>query len=119
MSNLYGLFKLKMIYFFFQSTEETNTQQIVTSSHCELRKAAKTKSKRKPRILFSQGQVIELEKRFKLQKYLSAPERESLASSLCLSPTQIKVKIFIFFSLQFLVSYSMFKLVNLPDLVSK
>lgn len=67
---------------------------MVTSSHCELRKSAKTKSKRKPRILFSQTQVIELERRFKLQKYLSAPERESLAGNLSLSPTQIKVVIY-------------------------
>ena len=32
--------------------------------------------KRKRRILFNQGQIYELERRFKQQKYLSAPERE-------------------------------------------
>nr|CDS27357.2 Nk4 [Hymenolepis microstoma] len=35
-------------------------------------------SKRKPRILFSQTQVYELEKRFNQQRYLSAPDREQL-----------------------------------------
>jgi hypothetical protein len=48
-------------------------------------------SKRKRRILFSQAQVYELEKRFKMQKYLSAQEREHLANSLNLTPTQIKI----------------------------
>jgi hypothetical protein len=47
--------------------------------------------KRKRRILFSKQQTTELEKRFKEQKYLSAPERESLARSLALTPTQIKI----------------------------
>lgn len=48
-------------------------------------------SKRKRRVLFSQAQVYELEKRFKMQKYLSAQEREMLASGLNLTPTQIKI----------------------------
>ncbi len=47
--------------------------------------------KRKRRILFSKQQTTELEKRFREQKYLSAPERESLARSLALTPTQIKI----------------------------
>ncbi|XP_054862158.1 homeobox protein Nkx-2.1 isoform X2 [Amphiprion ocellaris] len=34
--------------------------------------------RRKRRVLFSQAQVYELERRFKQQKYLSAPEREHL-----------------------------------------
>jgi len=47
--------------------------------------------KRKRRILFNQGQIYELERRFKQQKYLSAPERENLANILQLTPTQIKI----------------------------
>jgi len=35
--------------------------------------------------------VYELERRFKQQKYLSAPEREHLASLIHLSPTQVKI----------------------------
>lgn len=48
-------------------------------------------TRRKRRILFSQAQVYELERRFKQQKYLSAPEREHLASMIGLSPTQVKI----------------------------
>ncbi len=48
-------------------------------------------AKRKRRVLFSQAQVFELEKRFKLQKYLSAQEREHLANGLSLTPTQVKI----------------------------
>ncbi|NXG21449.1 NKX26 protein, partial [Grallaria varia] len=47
--------------------------------------------RRKPRVLFSQAQVFELERRFKVQKYLSAPEREQLAGLLQLSSTQVKI----------------------------
>ncbi|XP_059611708.1 homeobox protein Nkx-2.2a [Phlebotomus argentipes] len=64
---------------------------LVTSSRCELRKNGKVRAKRKPRVLFSQSQVLELERRFRLQRYLSAPEREVLAQSLSLTPTQVKI----------------------------
>ncbi|XP_038596481.1 homeobox protein Nkx-2.5 [Tachyglossus aculeatus] len=47
--------------------------------------------RRKPRVLFSQAQVFELERRFKQQRYLSAPERDQLASALRLTPTQVKI----------------------------
>ncbi|XP_058982597.1 homeobox protein Nkx-2.5 isoform X2 [Musca domestica] len=36
-------------------------------------------------------QVYELERRFKQQRYLSAPEREHLASLIHLTPTQVKI----------------------------
>ena len=38
-----------------------------------------------------QVQIYELERRFKLQKYLSAPERDQLAHMIGLSPTQVKI----------------------------
>ncbi|KPP78610.1 homeobox protein Nkx-2.4-like [Scleropages formosus] len=47
--------------------------------------------RRKRRVLFSQAQVYELERRFKQQKYLSAPEREHLATMIHLTPTQVKI----------------------------
>ncbi|XP_062429430.1 homeobox protein Nkx-2.4 [Rhea pennata] len=47
--------------------------------------------RRKRRVLFSQAQVYELERRFKQQRYLSAPEREHLASVIHLTPTQVKI----------------------------
>jgi homeobox protein Nkx-2.2 len=47
--------------------------------------------KRKRRILFSKSQTYELERRFKQQRYLSAPEREDLARLINLTPTQVKI----------------------------
>ncbi|XP_066600375.1 homeobox protein Nkx-2.5-like [Prorops nasuta] len=65
---------------------------VVTSSKTELRKSQSGKrTKRKPRVLFSQSQVYELEQRFKQQRYLSAPEREMLAQTLKLTSTQVKI----------------------------
>ncbi|XP_043256989.1 homeobox protein Nkx-2.5-like [Colletes gigas] len=65
---------------------------VVTSSKTELRKGQSGKrTKRKPRVLFSQTQVYELEQRFKQQRYLSAPERELLAQTLKLTSTQVKI----------------------------
>ncbi|NXY39752.1 NKX26 protein, partial [Pomatorhinus ruficollis] len=49
------------------------------------------RQRRKPRVLFSQAQVLELERRFQRQKYLSGAEREHLALLLHLSPTQVKI----------------------------
>ncbi|XP_069395164.1 homeobox protein Nkx-2.3 [Paralichthys olivaceus] len=54
-------------------------------------KPKQQRTRRKPRVLFSQAQVFELERRFKQQRYLSAPEREHLASSLKLTSTQVKI----------------------------
>ncbi|XP_074530746.1 homeobox protein Nkx-2.5 [Halichoeres trimaculatus] len=51
----------------------------------------KPRRRRKPRVLFSQAQVYELERRFKQQRYLSAPERDHLAGVLKLTPTQVKI----------------------------
>lgn len=53
--------------------------------------SVKQRSRRRPRVLFSQAQVFELERRFKQQRYLSAPEREHLASSLKLTSNQVKI----------------------------
>ncbi len=50
-----------------------------------------TAPRRKRRVLFSQAQVYELERSFKQQKYLSAPEREHLAGLIHLTPNQVKI----------------------------
>ncbi|XP_030374284.1 muscle-specific homeobox protein tinman [Scaptodrosophila lebanonensis] len=83
----------------------------VTSSRSELRKSnnnsnnnnsssnnnnnnsnpSKPRMKRKPRVLFSQAQVLELECRFRLKKYLTGAEREIIAQKLNLSATQVKI----------------------------
>lgn len=47
--------------------------------------------KRKRRILFTKAQTYELERKFKQQRYLSAPERENLAALIRLTPTQVKI----------------------------
>lgn len=61
-------------------------------SPCNSKSDRKEKNiKRKPRILFSQTQVHALEVRFRAQRYLTAPEREQLAKTLNLSPTQVKI----------------------------
>ena len=46
---------------------------------------------KKRRVLFSRQQTWELEKVFRFQPYLSAPEREILARRIHLSPNQIKI----------------------------
>ncbi|XP_054709415.1 homeobox protein vnd-like [Uloborus diversus] len=50
-----------------------------------------TRNKRRPRVLFSQDQVAELERRFAYQRYLSAPERDHFAATLKLTSTQVKI----------------------------
>ncbi|CAK6432605.1 unnamed protein product [Pipistrellus nathusii] len=47
--------------------------------------------RRKRRVLFSRAQTLALERRFRQQRYLSAPEREQLARLLRLTPTQVKI----------------------------
>ncbi|XP_026197533.1 NK2 homeobox 2b [Anabas testudineus] len=46
---------------------------------------------RKRRVLFSKAQTYELERRFRQQRYLSAPEREHLAGLIRLTPNQVKI----------------------------
>ncbi|XP_034994879.2 homeobox protein Nkx-3.1 [Zootoca vivipara] len=49
------------------------------------------KQQKRSRAAFSHMQVIELEKKFNHQKYLSAPERAHLAKHLKLTETQVKI----------------------------
>ncbi|XP_032804221.2 homeobox protein Nkx-2.2 [Petromyzon marinus] len=53
--------------------------------------SSSSSKKRKRRVLFSKAQTYELERRFRQQRYLSAPEREHLASLIRLTPTQVKI----------------------------
>lgn len=50
-----------------------------------------SKPLKRSRAAFSHTQVIELERKFSLQKYLSAPERAHLAKNLKLTETQVKI----------------------------
>ncbi|XP_046327404.1 homeobox protein Nkx-3.2-like [Haliotis rufescens] len=47
--------------------------------------------KKRSRASFSHGQVYELERRFRHQRYLSGPERADLAQALKLTETQVKI----------------------------
>ncbi|XP_014676050.1 PREDICTED: homeobox protein Nkx-2.5-like [Priapulus caudatus] len=67
--------------------EKADQEKDGFSSDCLQRQ----RTRRKPRVLFSQQQVFELERRFKQQRYLSAPEREQLAAALKLTSTQVKI----------------------------
>lgn len=58
---------------------------------CQQQTANGLQKKRKRRVLFSKHQTFELERRFRQQRYLSAPEREHLASQINLTPTQVKI----------------------------
>ena len=49
--------------------------------------------KKKRRVLFSKAQTYELERRFREQRYVSAAEREQLASLLRLTPTQVRMSV--------------------------
>lgn len=46
---------------------------------------------RRPRTAFTSQQLLELEKQFKSNKYLSRPKRFEVASNLLLSETQVKI----------------------------
>lgn len=52
---------------------------------------SKGSNKKKRRILFSKAQVFQLESRFRVQKYLSAVERDQLARMINLTPSQVKI----------------------------
>ena len=60
-------------------------------SSSSLKPSKPSRQRRKPRVLFSQAQVCELERRFRQQRYLSVPERDQLAEMLKLSSTQVKI----------------------------
>lgn len=57
---------------------------------CESEKP-KVSNKKKRRILFTKAQVFQLESRFRVQKYLSAVERDQLARMINLTPSQVKI----------------------------
>lgn len=73
-----------------QHSQQQQQQQQGQSTSGE-RHSQQLGQRRKRRVLFSQMQVMELEKRFKQQKYLTAPEREHLAQLINLTPTQVGI----------------------------
>ncbi|KAK7940432.1 hypothetical protein WMY93_003758 [Mugilogobius chulae] len=66
--------------------DDSSSQDEASSSEPD-----KSKKPKKRRVLFSKAQTLELERRFRQQRYLSGPEREQLARLLSLTPTQVKI----------------------------
>ncbi|XP_028393145.1 homeobox protein XENK-2-like [Dendronephthya gigantea] len=74
------------------SLKEKQPKLVASSVEVERQQSSKGKQKkRKRRVLFTKAQTFELERRFRQQRYLSAPEREHLARMICLTPTQVKI----------------------------
>ncbi|KAM8866100.1 NK2 transcription factor related 7 [Synchiropus picturatus] len=71
--------------------EETREHDLDSSSDSGVSPHCGRRPRRKPRVLFSQSQVSELERRFRQQRYLSGPEREHLALVIKLTSTQVKI----------------------------
>lgn len=69
------------------------TESLDTScpSNSESSSCSSTGKQKRSRAAFTHLQVLELEKKFNHQKYLSAPERAHLASTLRLTETQVKI----------------------------
>ncbi|XP_070791982.1 homeobox protein Nkx-2.8 [Pituophis catenifer annectens] len=73
------------------SGAESRPRPAAASTRQAAREADEEKLKKKRRVLFSKAQTLALERRFRQQRYLSAPEREQLAHLLRLTPTQVKI----------------------------
>ncbi|KAL7727413.1 hypothetical protein ACLKA6_003071 [Drosophila palustris] len=73
------------------NNNNTNTNNNNNNNNNSNNVSGKPRMKRKPRVLFSQAQVLELECRFRLKKYLTGAEREIIAQKLNLSATQVKI----------------------------
>lgn len=66
-------------------TEATTDADADEPNHAQIQK------QKRSRAAFTHLQVLELEKKFSRQRYLSAPERAHLAAALRLTETQVKI----------------------------
>jgi hypothetical protein len=88
-------------FLFFPSAGGADTDEEITldvenqnnseKETCEKQQLKPGVGKKKKRILFTRSQIFELERRFRFQQYLSAPEREHLARMINLTPIQVKI----------------------------
>ncbi|XP_048474516.1 homeobox protein koza-like isoform X2 [Rhincodon typus] len=77
-----------------QALGRTDSTQLSSASHERTMvtpRALRSPRKKRSRAAFSHSQVLELERRFDTQRYLSAPERADLATALKLTETQVKI----------------------------
>ncbi|XP_040012075.1 homeobox protein Nkx-3.1 [Xiphias gladius] len=70
---------------------QTESLDTTCPSTSESGSFSSTGKQKRSRAAFTHFQVLELEKKFNHQKYLSAPERAHLASTLRLTETQVKI----------------------------
>ncbi len=83
---------IKANYVFSLASDESNLEASSDSAGPDVLSVDTEHEKRKKRrVLFSKAQTYELERRFRQQRYLSAPEREQLAHLLRLTSTQVKI----------------------------
>ncbi len=83
---------IKDNYVFSLASDESNLEASSDSAGPDVLSVDTEHEKRKKRrVLFSKAQTYELERRFRQQRYLSAPEREQLAHLLRLTSTQVKI----------------------------
>ncbi|XP_043938362.1 homeobox protein Nkx-3.1 [Protopterus annectens] len=76
----------------FLSKKETFMATLITSSQkLDKHTNSNLKQQKRSRAAFTHTQVLELEKKFSYQKYLTAPERAHLAKTLKLTETQVKI----------------------------
>ncbi|KAL7869842.1 hypothetical protein AOLI_G00138300 [Acnodon oligacanthus] len=71
--------------------EHPGREQSVGAEPGELRLGGKGKKLRKPRTIYSSGQLAALQQRFQQTQYLALPERADLAAQLGLTQTQVKI----------------------------
>lgn len=78
----------------FVSITEVNTSDSQNGNNKDSKTTQDTRrslAKKKRRVLFTKSQIYELERRFRQQRYLTASEREQLARTISLTPTQVKI----------------------------
>ncbi|KAJ0067527.1 hypothetical protein NL108_007994 [Boleophthalmus pectinirostris] len=73
------------------SEMQTDLMEVRCPSSSEVSSPSPDGRQKRSRAAFTHLQVMELEKKFHHQKYLSAPERAHLASALRLTETQVKI----------------------------
>uniref|UniRef100_A0A3B4AE37 Homeobox domain-containing protein n=1 Tax=Periophthalmus magnuspinnatus TaxID=409849 RepID=A0A3B4AE37_9GOBI len=73
------------------NSDSTNSMDVPCASSSESSGPCPDGRQKRSRAAFTHLQVMELEKKFHHQKYLSAPERAHLASALRLTETQVKI----------------------------
>lgn len=96
MSNSFARFSLLLIISFlflsyYHLIHKTDTFQMIETQSFSLSNNGSLQMSPLINFVFISHQVFELERRFKQQRYLSAPEREHLASMIQLTPTQVKI----------------------------